>query len=39
MLKVNLKYPRKKLEFNEKSENIEPKTGGKISWNNLPKFR
>ena len=30
MLKINLKYPRKKLEFNEKNENIEPKTGKKI---------
>ena len=38
-MKLNLKYPPKNLKVNEMSKNIEPKTSGKMSRNNLPKFR
>ena len=30
-IKNKPKYPLKKLEFNEKSENMEPNVGGKMS--------
>ena len=32
---MNLKYEHKMLEFNEKSRNIKPKSGGKEELKNL----
>ena len=37
--KLNLIYLSKILEFNKKRKDVEPKSNGKISWNNLPKVR